>query len=86
MYISIFVNKYCRSGNICEVCIFANFMRMANSRISLKLLFQYSATEEKEKLANSKLREKSQNQKFVKNYNRENYQYHSINFTLQTMH
>ena len=55
--------SYCRSGNIREVLIFANFARRTNSRIqeSREEYYYNSPTKEKWKLANSKLREKSQN-------------------------
>ena len=56
------------SGNIREVLIFANFVRRTNSRIqeSCENYYYDSATEEKEKFANSTLREKSENKKFAK--------------------
>ena len=45
--------KYCRSGNICEVLIFANFARMTNLRIQeFRENYYYdSTTKEKEKFA-----------------------------------
>ena len=54
-------------GDIREVLIFAN-SASTNSRIkkSRENYYYYSATKEIWKLANSKLREKSQNQKFAK--------------------
>ena len=61
-------SNYCRSGNIREVLIFANFARMGNSQIQESgYNYHYnSATKEKWEFANSKLREKAQNQKFAK--------------------
>ena len=58
--------KYCGTGNIREVLIFANSARKTNSRIQEFRENHYynSATKEKRKFANSKLREKSKNQKF----------------------
>ena len=53
---------YCRSVNIREVLIFA---RIQESREKYYYTCN-SATKEKTKFANSKLREKSQNQKFTK--------------------
>ena len=54
-------------GDIREVLIFAN-SASTNSRIkkSRENYYYYSVTKEIWKLANSKLREKSQNQKFAK--------------------
>ena len=63
------VNRiYCRSSNICEVLIFANFTRKTNSQIqeSRELYHDISAIKEQWKFTNSKLCEKSQNQKFAK--------------------
>ena len=59
---------YCRSGNIREVLFFANFAKMTNSRIqeSHQKYYYNNSYKEKSKFANSKLREKSQNQKFAK--------------------
>ena len=57
------LGQSCRSGNIREVLIFANFAR-TNSRIQECREFCYynnSATKEKEKFANSKLWWKAQN-------------------------
>ena len=56
---------YCKSGNIRNVLIFA---RRTSSRIreSRENYYYISATKEKWKLTNYKLREKSQNQKFAK--------------------
>ena len=55
---------YCRSGNMHEALIFANFVRRIQE--SRKNQYYNSATKEKCKIMNSKLREKSQNQKFAK--------------------
>ena len=65
----------CRSGNIREVLIFANFARRTNSRIqdSRENYYYNNASKEKRKLANSKLREKCQNRKFAKIEKPENY-------------
>ena len=54
---------YCRSGNIREVLIFANFAR-TNSRIqeSRENYYYHSATEEKCKFTKSKFRKKYENQ------------------------
>ena len=59
--------KYCRSGNIREVLIFANFAWRTNSRIqdSRENYYYDSATKEKGKFANTKLRDKSQNPKLA---------------------
>ena len=57
---------YRKSGHIREVLIFANFARRTNSRIQESRKKYNSTTEEKWKFANSKLREKSQNQTFSK--------------------
>ena len=71
-YFAIFMrSNCCRSGNVREVLtclIFANLARMTNSRIQeyRKNNYNNSAIKEKKKFANSKLREKSQNQKFAK--------------------
>ena len=69
--------KYCTSGNIQEVVIFANFVR-TNSRIEESgENYYYNNIELLKKIenfANSKLRKKSQNQKFAKIQTRENYQ------------
>ena len=64
--------QYCRSDNIREVSIFVNFAREDNN------YYYNSSTIEQWKFANSKLREKSQNQKLVKIYTRENYQIYGI--------
>ena len=79
--------SYCWSGNIREGLIFAIFARRTNSRIQEfhENYFYNSATKEKWKFANSKLCEKSQNQKFAKIYTRENYQIYSI-LTCQPHH
>ena len=71
---------YCRSSNIPKVFIFTNFVRKTNSRIqaSRENYYYISATKEKWKSANSKLREKSQNKKFAKIWTPENYQIYSI--------
>ena len=70
--------KYCTSGNIREVLIFANFVRRTNSRIEESgENYYYNNIELLKKIenfANSKLRKKSQNQKFAKIQTRENYQ------------
>ena len=52
--------NYCRFGDIREVLLFTSFARRTNSRIleSRESYYYYSATKEKGKLANSKLREK----------------------------
>ena len=62
---------YFRYGDICEILIFA---RRTNSRIqeSRENYFYNSALKKKIKIANSKLREKSQNQKFAKIQTHEN--------------
>ena len=61
-------SEYCRSGDIRDVLIFANFARRTNSRIpeSRENYYYNSTYKEKEKFVNSKLREKSQNKKFAK--------------------
>ena len=63
--------NYCRSGNICEVLIFANFARRTNSRLR-----EYRENDN----INSAIKEKCkfQNQKFAKILTRENYQIYSI--------
>ena len=48
--------KYCRSGNIREVLIFAYFARRTNSRIQESRENYKNATEEKWKFPNSELR------------------------------
>ena len=55
-------------GNIREVLIFANFRRRTHSRIkeSRENYYYDSATKEKEKFANTKLRGKFQNEYFAK--------------------
>ena len=64
----VYKTAYYRFGNIREFLIFANFARRTNSRIQESREYYYynSITKEKEKSANSKLREKSPNQKFAK--------------------
>ena len=66
----------CRSGDIREVLIFANSKGRTYSRIQESRENYYnSATKEKYKIANSKLREKSKKKKFAKKIlTRENYQ------------
>ena len=61
------VSQYCRSGDIHEVLIFASFARRTNARIleSHENYLYNGATKKKRKFANSKLREKSQNQKLA---------------------
>ena len=76
------IHHYCRSGNIREVLIFANFARRTHLRIQeLRENYYFnSSTKEKLKFANYKLREKSQNQKIAKISKHENYKIYSISF------
>ena len=71
-------NEYSRSGNIHEVLFFANFAR-TNSLFqeTREKYYYYSVIDEKGKFTNSKLHEKSKNQKFAKILPRENYQIYS---------
>ena len=61
----IFFHSYCRSGNICEVFIFANFARKTNSRIQESREYLYYNSTVKKNI-NLKLREKAQNQNFAR--------------------
>ena len=68
------IHIYCRFGNIREVLLFANFVRRTNSRIHefSENYHHNSTTEDNGKFVNSKIREKSQNQKFAEIKTREN--------------
>ena len=63
--------------NISTLLKIKKYTRIKESRENY---YYNSAAKDKRKFANSKLREKSQNRKFTKNWARENYQIYSMSF------